>query len=125
MMRTFWLLILLLAVSAGAHAEVRLPANADDCVLWAAAELKTTLGPAATAADIRVTITPKTGPDEQSYSISKAENAVLIEGSGSLGAMYGLQDVAEQIRNGASLQAIIPVAAHPFIEIRPTIRSFT
>ncbi|HWB85858.1 MAG TPA: hypothetical protein VG675_17075 [Bryobacteraceae bacterium] len=113
-----------LAWTASAVAGVRLPARADDCVRWAASELTSTLGPAEPAADIRVAITPKTGADEQSYAIRKNGNAVLIEAGGSLGAMYGLQDLAEQVRNSGAtnwqqdVRSIAPVTEHPFVEVR-------
>ncbi len=116
--------LLVLVSAAAAYADVKLPAQASDCVRWAAADLTGTLGPMAASADIRLTITPKMGRDEQSYSIRKSGNAVLIDAGGSPGAMYGLQDVAEQVRNSGStawrqaVQSIAPVAARPFVEIR-------
>jgi hypothetical protein len=113
-----------LTLAVVASADVRVPEQAGDCVRWAAAELTSALATTAAAADIRVTINPKTGPDEQSYAVRKAGNTITIDAGGSLGAMYGMQDLAEQVRNlGPSswrqvFLAIAPMTAHPFVEIR-------
>jgi hypothetical protein len=111
-----------------ARAAITLPDHADDCVKWAEGDLKDELksaGISTDAATVNVTIVPKSGPDEQSFSLQASGSSVTIQGGGAVGAMYGLQELAEQLRNehasGDWTQAVAglkPTEQHPYVEIR-------
>jgi hypothetical protein len=122
------LLLPLFAAQTGAWAEITLPEKAEDCVKWAAgdvrAELKTAGVPEDNAA-VTVTIVPKASPDDQSFSLTVSGSGVTIQAGGAVGAMYGLQELAEQLRNEPAggdwtkdVGGLTATEQHPYLEIR-------
>ena len=96
--RFLWRLVFLLFVGP-ASADIQLPQNADVCVSWAAGDLKAALrsvGIELASADV-VVICPQASLGEQSFSIDITKGRATIRAGDSVGAMYGLQELAEQI----------------------------
>ena len=135
--KTFWveftmvaalLLPALFAVSV--RAEIKLPPDADECVRWAAGDVRAALQAAKAEpenANIDVIIAPaaKSGIDEQSFTIDRTGISVTIKAGGAVGAMYGLQELAEQIGSEGKhgtwsrlVQGIKSTTEKPFVEIR-------
>lgn len=129
-------ILVLVAGSSPTRAEVRLPPNAAACVRWAAGDFDLALRaehlrPADAA--VRVNIGDG-GPGlpasisiaEQTFSLAVHGGAVKIDAGGAVGAMYGLEELAEQIRNRAgeadswpALAArLTPTTERPWLEIR-------
>ena len=121
----------LLTLSVGrVNAEIKLPPDAADCVRWAAGDLQTALQAAGidpVNADVDVIIAPtaKSSIEEQSFSIDLAGTTVGIKAGGAVGAMYGLQELAEQINNEEKhgswsriVPDIKPTTQQPFTDIR-------
>lgn len=127
----------LLAVSGtAASAKVQLPSDSAECVRWAATDLDASLLEAhlrPSQASVRVlirnggTVLPATiSKGEQSFSLRIDHGVVVIRAGGAVGAMYGLQELAEQIRNRAQgvtswntmIARLDPVAQSPWLEIR-------
>ena len=113
-----------------ALAEIKLPSDAEECVRWAAGDVLAALQSAEVQpgeADIRVGIASDARPGiaEQSFSIERLKTNVVIKAGGAIGAMYGLQELAEQILNGKKhgtwsriAQGITPTTQQPLVEIR-------
>jgi hypothetical protein len=61
-------------------------------------------------------------PDEakrpQGYAVLPSQESLFVVGGDDAGAMYGLLDVAEQVRHGATLRAVKARASAPYIEMR-------
>src|ERR1039458_7550596 len=112
------------------RAEIKLPPDADECVRWAAEDVRAALQAAKVEpenADIDVIIAPaaKSGIEAQSFTIERTGTAVAIKAGGADGAMYGLQELAEQISNEGKrgtwsrvAHDIKPTTQQPFVEIR-------
>jgi len=129
------LLVALLALARPADAEVRLPPDAAECVRWAAGDLQAALTAkniSSAAADISVEIAKTSAADstgidkaQQTFSIVVSGSHVTLSAGGDVGAMYGLEDLAEQI-GGASgthgwtalVHALHPSTQTPFLEVR-------
>lgn len=124
----FSVVLVLTAFLLPVRAGVGLPPGAEPCVAWAAGDVEAALrsaGIESASADINVVIVAKQGIEEQSFSISRANALVTVQAGGSAGAMYGLQELAEQIRcqgqprSWAELaQGLKPTTQTPFVEIR-------
>src|SRR5258708_40112992 len=96
------LLSLVICLGGAVRADIVLPAPADDCVLWAADNVREALkskGISAETTDVKVTITPQRRRGEQSFKLIRSGQSIEIQAGGSLGTMYGLQELTEQIRN--------------------------
>lgn len=109
-------LLLALATSNPADAEIRLPPQVPECVRWVAGDVNEALGsygvrpssaaivvllPATDAEELASSISVK----EQSFVLSVADGTVTIQGGGAVGAMYGLEELAEQIRSAQPAHA--------------------
>lgn len=119
-----------------ARAELRLPANATACVRWAANDVNSALriehlDPS--HAVVRVSIredrpelTTAISIAEQSFSLAVHGGSVEIDAGGAVGAMYGLEELAEQIRNRgagsktwrALTERLQKTSQRPWLEIR-------
>lgn len=104
-----WVITALLTVPA-IEAEIQLPANAASCVHWAAGDVKAAiqsagLDPAQAMVTVELPATaggalPSTiTGEEQSFSLVVNHAAVKIQAGAAVGAMYGLEELAEQIHN--------------------------
>lgn len=96
------------------QAAVQLPANAAACVRWAAGDLDAALRSAGLNpenAEVMVTLPPSSisslpptiSVEEQSFSLAVNHGAVTIQAGGAVGAMYGLEELTEQVRNEPNL----------------------
>jgi len=119
----------LLMPAGAAFAQIVLPPNAEECVRWAARELESGLsarGIAPAAIDLRVIQTaPKEEIDAQSFAIRVSGSRVTVEAGGAVGAMYGLQELEEQLTESglggawADLaRAVRATAQRPFTAVR-------
>lgn len=116
-------------------AGVQLPPEAAECVRWAAGDVRTALRAAhidSASATIRVsireggyTLPVSISMDEQTYSLRVHDREADIEAGGSVGAMYGLEELAEQIRNQENPQSwrklvasLTPTVQRPFLQVR-------
>lgn len=70
------------------------------------------------SADINLTLSENYSLKEQDYVIKKKKRQLIMQAGGKLGAMYGLLDLAEQIKIGNKLLAIEEKSESPFIEYR-------
>jgi hypothetical protein len=125
-------LVCLLGLALPAGAEIVLPPQAADCVKWAAADLTAAIRDAGTApylAEVSVSYGAEPEPSAQAFQLTVQGAKVSIAAGGPNGAMYGLQELAEQIHrlrpteknsaNWADLAAgLKPTAQHPFMEVR-------
>lgn len=76
-----------------------------------------TVKPAASSPAIRVeTGAAALGPD--GFSLEREGNSLVVAGADARGAMYGILDVAEQLRLGASLSTIQPRTVRPALAFR-------
>jgi len=109
-------------------AQVELPSNAPECVRWAAEDVRSALAqkhiPVA-GAQVEVAIGDAGGLDEQGFSLKRDGMRIEIEAGGPTGAMYGLQELAEQVSDSGPVRsatdfaaAISPTTQRPFVEIR-------
>lgn len=128
----------LMASGKASHAEIHLPAQTPECVRWAAGNVSTALSAAGidpASAEIRVLLPEGTGnnlpasitAEEQGFSLAVSGGAVTIQAGGAVGAMYGLEELAEQIRNHAAEHAtswrqaagsLSPTEQKPYLEVR-------
>jgi hypothetical protein len=124
----FVLCLFLLAFCTGAVATIRLPEQSPDFVRWAATDVAQALesaGVAPSQAKIVVFIDSQPSPDDQSFELARRVDRIEIRGGGPLGAMYGLLEAGEQIRNAGKTRAwselatrMAPAKQRPFAEIR-------
>jgi hypothetical protein len=61
---------------------------------------------------------PEEAKRPQGYAVLPSRETLFIVGGDDAGTMYGLLDVAEQLRHGATLRALKPRATAPYIEMR-------
>ncbi|MFP5227320.1 MAG: hypothetical protein ACLGXA_06790 [Acidobacteriota bacterium] len=121
-----------------AEAEIHLPKDAAACVRWAAGDLgdavrSAGIDPSQARVDVLLLgaveedLPRAISIEEQSFSLEVAGTAVQIRAGGAVGAMYGLEELAEQIRNAASARPaswrqvailIKPTSQKPYLEIR-------
>jgi hypothetical protein len=124
------------AAGSALRAEVQLPPDAAACVRWAAGDVDAELAAAHLhPSDAMVRVRIRDGGtglpdsisiDEQTFSLAVHNGAVEIDAGGAVGAMYGLEELAEQIRNRAgkavmwrALTArLTSTAQRPWLEIR-------
>jgi len=116
------------------HAEVQLPADAAECVRWAVGDLGVALQQkhlSVNDAHVRVSIRAG-GPtlpasisrQEQEFSLRVEGRSIAIDAGGAVGAMYGLQELAEQIEQQQPLPwdmllgRIHATDQKPFLEVR-------
>lgn len=120
---------LLLATVLSVSAEIKLPAGAVEYVRWSATEVESALktkGVTLEAADIRVVIGAATeGIEAQAFALARTGPTVTIDAGAAPGAMYGLLELAEQIRAAGSVtswaqaaEGIKATNQKPYIEIR-------
>ena len=57
-------------------------------------------------ADIRVSVNAKSGIPKEGYNIQRREDEIIISSSDATGAMYGVFELAEQVRSGIALKNI-------------------
>ncbi len=124
------------ALGSALRAEVQLPPDAAACVRWAAGDVDAALLAAHLhPQDARVRVTIRDGGtglpasisiNEQTFSLAAHNGAVEIGAGGAVGAMYGLEELAEQIRNRAGKAAswrtltarLTSTTQRPWLEIR-------
>lgn len=107
-----WSLALALALiwSSCAQAKLKLPQHAAACIRWAAGDAETAIrlsgvDPSTSVIDVSVpaladeTLASTISRDAQSFSLTEAKGVVKIQAGGPVGAMYGLEELTEQIRN--------------------------
>jgi hypothetical protein len=119
-----------IALAATSFGEVTLPANAPACVQWASHDVTAVLSAAgipAMQADVQVSIaaTSASQLDEQSFSLKLDGTKVMIHAGGATGAMYGLQELAEQLSNKSvvktwpdAVKGLHATTQRPYVEIR-------
>ena len=119
----------LLRAPASAQA-VRVPQHAPECVTWAAGELEQTLRDHHLKLNQAVSVSIVAGTpaeitrEEQAFTVSRNGKALTIAAGGPVGAMYGLEDVAEQVAHStardwpAVLAEIKTGTQRPFLEVR-------
>jgi hypothetical protein len=109
------------------QAAVTLPRGAAPCITWAAGDLTRALHavriPLETA-QVKVAVVPAEQPAE-GFSLEIINNLVYVVGGDAVGAMYGVQELTEQINNAAIeedwaqlLAALKPTKQKPALEIR-------
>ena len=127
----FGMLAALLLVAAGptaANAALQLPDPTPECVKWAASDVEAALQAAHVAvadAPLKVTLAGPASWVAGSFRLEAKGGAVTITSADEVGAMYGLQEFAEQVSNGGACGSWERVAAtlssteqHPFVEFR-------
>ncbi len=120
----------LLAFGAAARGDISLPPGCPENVSWAAADLGAALADhhlAVSDARVEVSIGSASGTSSaaQSFSITTAGDRVRLSGGGAVGAMYGLLELAEQLRHAPTVASwaafaasLRPVSESPFLEVR-------
>ncbi|MDQ2730930.1 MAG: hypothetical protein M3Y56_04670, partial [Armatimonadota bacterium] len=109
-------------------AAIQLPAPAPECVRWASEDVTAALERAHVSPAAAQIIVNLDGPAElspESFQLQRQGGAVVIRGGDAVGAMYGLQELAEQIRNGGAhdrwsgvLRSLKDTTQHPWVEFR-------
>jgi hypothetical protein len=121
------LLTISLLSTRTAGAAVQLPANAAECIRWAAQDVESALQEAHVRSQARVSVAIHGGGEvpPEGFALIARPEAVRIVAGDAVGAMYGLLELAEQIRNGGSRDRWSRVAAtlssttqRPFLEYR-------
>ena len=117
------------------YGEVRLPVDAPACVRWAAGNVGAALRSAGidpATASIEVLLPAGAGDplprsisaEEQSFSLEETGGAVTIRAGGAVGAMYGLEELEEQIRNRPARSwrrltaGLVTGTQRPYLEVR-------
>src|ERR1700686_2874043 len=97
-------LISIILASSRAAADLHLPADVAECTRWAAAEVESALREANALSEARIAVELHPGADIpfEGFELTIREGAVRIVGGDAVGAMYGLLELAEQIRNGGA-----------------------
>jgi hypothetical protein len=116
-----------------AAAEVSLPINSPECVRWAANDLKSALmakGIPYSRANVSLNIAEATmdsvriNKAEQTFTITASGANISISAGGSVGAMYALDDLVEQVAASPAhdwptlARAIQSSTQTPFLEVR-------
>jgi Tfp pilus assembly major pilin PilA len=130
-----FVLVSALLLARLACAEVQLPTDAPECVRWAAGDVIAAAGKKHLSADqVMVRVSIRNGGPNLPTSISKQEQEfslevhgqfTAIDAGGAVGAMYGLQELAEQIAQqprpltwDGFLHRIHSTTQKPFLEVR-------
>ena len=122
-------LIFILFISIPATCRAfELPDNSAECVRWAALDVSAALKARhIAAADATIALSVKAGNDIESegFVLTRDGSAVSLLASDATGAMYGLLELAEQLRNGAPAEnwrqvaaELTPTRQNPSIELR-------
>ena len=94
-----------------ARAIISIPGSADPCVRWAEGDLEAALQDVGVLAQASVTVNIQPGTRPEGFSLTVHGNDVQIVASDSVGAMYGIFELVEQIRNGGARERWPMVAA--------------
>lgn len=121
-------LLLACALPWAGRAAVQLPADAPECVGWAGGDLAAALreqGVEAGQAQVAVSFGRAAGLDAQGFELAVRGSEVRLSAGGPVGAMYGLQELAEQVRAApeargwtAVLRSVHPTRQRPYVELR-------
>jgi hypothetical protein len=68
--------------------------------------------------DIRVSVNAKSGIPKEGYNIQRRDDEIIISSSDATGAMYGVFELAEQIRSGIPLKNIKEKKQQPQFSVR-------
>lgn len=68
--------------------------------------------------DIRVSVNTKSGIPKEGYNIQRREDEIIISSSDATGAMYGVFELAEQVRSGITLKNIKEKKQQPKFTVR-------
>jgi hypothetical protein len=110
-----------------AAAALQLPQTPAACVQWAAQDVAAALQEARadSGADVQLEIRPGKELPPEGFALTVSGQTVRLIGGDEVGAMYGLLELAEQIRNGGAHDQWSAVAAtlhsttqRPFLEFR-------
>lgn len=121
------LLLVCLLFPQPARAAVQLPDRAAACLQWAAQDLDEALREARVLPQAEVTVALSPGADlpPESFALTIDGDQIRLTGGDAVGAMYGLLELAEQVRDGGAHDRWSQVAAtlhsttqRPFLELR-------
>ena len=102
------------------HREIKLPADAAECIKWAAEDLQTALRDAKGTNNlpmyigISISVQAVEKLPAEAFRLTTKDNAVEITGTDAVGAMYGIFELVEQLRNGK----VESTTQQPFLEFR-------
>lgn len=109
-------------------ASIRLPVPTPACVQRASEDVNAALERAhVSPASANITVEIAGGGDlsPESFDLHRQGRGVIIRGGDAVGAMYGLQELAEQVRNGGAhdtwrdvLRSLSNTTQRPFVEFR-------